>query len=109
MKSRRPQDWSVEERLEAIIEYEKLGEEQRGEFLRKRGVHEANLEKWKEELVSAGEQQSENSRAVSEEKKRVRELEKELRKKDKALAETAALLVLKKKVTEIWGDREDEK
>ena len=109
MKSRRPQDWSVKERLEAIIEYEKLGEEERGEFLRKRGVHEANLEKWKEELVSAGEQQGKNGRAVSEEKKRVRELEKELRKKDKALAETAALLVLKKKVTAIWGDREDEK
>jgi transposase len=35
-----------------------------------------------------------------------RELEKELRRKDKALAETAALLVLKKKVQEIWGDED---
>jgi len=35
---------------------------------------------------------------------RIRTLEKELNRKDKALAETAALLVLKKKVQEILGD-----
>ncbi|MEO7041393.1 MAG: hypothetical protein ABI035_03950, partial [Gemmatimonadaceae bacterium] len=34
---------------------------------------------------------------------RIKELEREVRRKDKALAETAALLVLKKKVQEIWG------
>ncbi len=39
--------------------------------------------------------------------KRIRTLEKELNRKDKALAETAALLVLKKKVQEIWGDEDD--
>ncbi len=39
--------------------------------------------------------------------KRIRALEKELKRKDKALAETAALLVLKKKVQEIWGDEDD--
>jgi hypothetical protein len=39
--------------------------------------------------------------------KRIRGLEKELKRKDKALAETAALLVLKKKVQEIWGDEDD--
>ena len=34
-------------------------------------------------------------------------LERELLRKDKALAETAALLVLKKKVQEYWGDEDD--
>jgi transposase len=38
----------------------------------------------------------------------VRELEKELRRKDRALAETAALLVLQKKVRAIWGDGDDD-
>jgi hypothetical protein len=31
-----------------------------------------------------------------------------LRQKEKALAETAALLVLRKKAQAIWGDAEDE-
>ena len=34
-------------------------------------------------------------------------LKKELNRKEKALAETAALLVLQKKVHEIWGSDED--
>jgi transposase len=40
--------------------------------------------------------------------KHVNQLEKELRRKDKALAETAALLVLRKKAHAIWGEVEDE-
>jgi hypothetical protein len=40
--------------------------------------------------------------------RRVRELERELRRKNDALAETAALLVLKKKVLSIWGDADDD-
>ena len=47
------------------------------------------------------------SRAKNVDAKRIRALEKELNRKDKALAETAALLVLKKKVQEIWGDEDD--
>jgi len=39
----------------------------------------------------------------NKEKKRTKELERELRQKEKALAETAALLVLRKKAREIWG------
>ena len=38
--------------------------------------------------------------------RRIQELERELRRKDAALAETAALLVLKKKVQAIWGDED---
>lgn len=38
------------------------------------------------------------------ERKRLRELEKELRRKDRALAEAAALLVLRKKAAAIWGE-----
>ena len=38
---------------------------------------------------------------------RIKELERELRRKDAALAETAALLVLKKKAEAWWGDADD--
>ena len=44
-------------------------------------------------------------RALREENKK---LKKELRRKDKALAETAALLVLQKKVEEIWASKDEE-
>ncbi len=41
------------------------------------------------------------------EKREIQSLKKELRRKEKALAETAALLVLRKKADAIWGEDED--
>ena len=45
---------------------------------------------------------------VSQVNKDHKKLEQELRRKDKALAEAAALLVLRKKVQAIWGENEDD-
>ena len=44
---------------------------------------------------------------LKQEKSRSLQLEKELRRKESALAETAALLVLRKKAHVIWGGGED--
>jgi len=107
MKRKRPQDWTPEEKLNAILEYEKLEEEAKGEFLRKNGLHAVYIERWKEEIIK-GFKSARSSRKGSG-KKKIKELEKELRRKDKALAEAAALLVLKKKANDIWGDPEEGK
>ncbi|MBU6995884.1 MAG: hypothetical protein JZL64_12960 [Ferrovum myxofaciens] len=40
--------------------------------------------------------------------KQIKSLERELARKERALAETAALLVLSKKVGAIWGSNEDD-
>jgi hypothetical protein len=39
---------------------------------------------------------------------KIKQLEAELRRKEKALAETAALLVLSKKCQAIWGENEED-
>jgi len=44
------------------------------------------------------------SKGITRLKKENTALKKELNRKDKALAETAALLVLKKKANSIWGN-----
>ncbi len=41
-------------------------------------------------------------------KKRIKELERELKRKDKALAEAAAILVLRKKFNAYWSDDSEE-
>ena len=45
---------------------------------------------------------------TKEDQKRIRALEKELNRKEKALAEVAALLVLRKKAQAIWGDTSED-
>ncbi len=104
---RRPQDWTAEERLAAVLEAESLSQEELGEFLRRKGLHEAQLKEWRELALAALGARKATATSRSE-AKRVRELEKELRRKDKALAETAALLVLKKKLQALWGDEDDD-
>jgi transposase-like protein len=102
--AKRPQDWTAAEKLDAVLEATRLGEAELGEFLRTRGLHREHIEQWRR----AAEGGLARPGQASPEARRVRELEKELRRKEKALAEAAALLVLKKKVEAIWGDEDDD-
>jgi hypothetical protein len=107
---KRPQDWTAQEKLEAVMESASLSEQELGEYLRRKGLHEVQLEQWRQRVTEAA-TEALSSKSVrkkaSIEAKRVRKLEQELRRKEKALAETAALLVLKKKAAAIWGDEDD--
>lgn len=103
---RRPADWKPEEKLRVVLDAQGLEGEALGELLRCEGLHEADLVEWRRVVLAALGPTS-KVQAGSGEAKRVRELERELLRKDKALAETAALLVLKKKVHDYWGDEDD--
>lgn len=106
-RQKRPADKTPDEKLDLVLEASLLTDEEFGEFLRKNGLHEADLTRWREEaLAGLGDHRQEKRR--SSEVKRICGLEKELTRKDKALAETAALLVLQKKVQAIWGDEDDD-
>ena len=108
MAARRPQDWSAEEKLAAVIETSALPAEALGAFLRHRGLHEVHLQEWRQRLlaslVAPG---AATTKSRSREARRIRQLEQELARKEKALVEAAALLLLKKKVAEFWGDEAD--
>jgi transposase len=103
--SRRPEDWSAQELLRAVLEASQLGAEELGEFLRREGLHEETLAEWRTTALDALAPSSSRSRGGD--KKRIKRLERELVRKDKALAETAALLVLQKKVRDLWGDGDE--
>jgi hypothetical protein len=68
-------------------------------------LYSVDIERWREEMLQA---LSKKPKKGDPKDKRIRGLESELRRKEKALAEAAALLVLKKKAQGIWGDDEEE-
>lgn len=103
--------WRPQDKLEIVLEAASLSEEELGEFLRRKGLHEAQIDEWREQLTNAAPLVFANPcrrKKASPETKRIAELEKELHRKEKALAETAALLVLKKKADAIWGVVDDD-
>jgi len=79
----KPENWSSEDKLAVVIETAALSGYQHNEQGKKEKV-----------------------RNRQDDKKKIRELESALRRKEKALAETAALLVLSKKCEAIWGGEE---
>jgi len=105
--ARRAQDWTPEEKLRAVVDTLGLEGEALGEYLRRHGLHRGQLEQWREG-AKAGLGRSAPTPKAKGDAKRIRELERELRRKEKALAETAALLVLRKKVNALWGDGDDD-
>jgi transposase len=109
MKQRRPEDWTPEEKVTTVLDFEKLAEEQRGTFLREKGLHEATLVRWKAEIIEAMKVKPFLHGKKDPQQKRIAALERELRRKEAALAEAAALLVLKKKADAIWGEEKDER
>jgi transposase-like protein len=109
MGHRRAEEWNAEEKVAAVLSFEKLAEEQRGTFLREKGLHEATLLRWKAEIIEAMKQKPFVGGKKDPQQKRIAALERELRRKEAALAEAAALLVLKKKADAIWGEGKDEK
>ena len=94
--ARRPQDWTAEQKLEAVMASQKLPDAELGTFLRSRGLHKADLDEWRETVMRGAKAElGGGAVAKSRESKRIRELERELNRKDKALAEASALHVLK--------------
>lgn len=104
---RRARQWTAAEKLRVVIEAGTLDEAGVGELLRREGLHAADLQHFREEAL-AGLEAKPVRAGESPEAKRVKELERELKRKEKALAEAAALLVLRKKLNALWEEAEGE-
>lgn len=106
--SRGNKEWTPAGKLQALIDTAAMSEEQLGSWLRRNGLHSSDLEAWRQEATQGLSNKQQKSGRASAEGRKIRELEKALRRKDKALAETAALLVLSKKVQALWADEDDD-
>ena len=107
--AKRPLDWTGDERFQAVMKTCTMSVDEIGVFVRKSGITRQQLQEWKNDCIQAmggrpGRKPDTEKRDL---KREVKELKRDINRKDKALAETTALLVLKKKAQAIWGDDED--
>lgn len=98
---------TAEEKLQVVMRAAVLSDEELGAFLRSEGLHEVQLKEWQTKAMEGAEgalkaphgKRSENT----PKDRKIRALEEDLKRKNEALAETTALLILKKKFDEIMG------
>lgn len=100
-RQRKSKTWSIDEKVRVLAEARKVTGTELTVLLEKEGLLLAELEQWRLALDEEG-------RASIATTKRIRRLERELARKEKALAEVAALLVLKKKVEHLQEDEDDD-
>ena len=80
-------------------------------WCREHGVYPQQLGQWRDNATQAPAEPEEaraSPQQTKHDRRRSKERQRELRRKDRALAETAALLVLSKKVAAIFNKGEDE-
>jgi len=98
-------------RLQGVITTAAMDEAQRSAWCRENGVYPSELEQWKHNAIAALNEPPEERASPQETRdslKLIKELERDLRRNDKALAETAALLVLSKQLQAIFQSRNED-
>ena len=96
------EQWPAEARFAAIVETATLSETEVAEYCRKKGLYLEQLVQWKQcflQVPSPG-----DKAALKQSQKENKQLKRELARKEKALAEAAAILVLRKKLSDYYGE-----
>lgn len=105
-----PEGWSSQDKFNAVLETASLSEHEVSEYCRRKGLYLQQLQRWRQACESANDWDSahktELARKSREDKHQIQSLQRELTRKESALAETAAILALRKKVEAIWGDED---
>lgn len=87
-----------------------LTELELSEYCRHQGLYPEQIRRWKDACIQGAQKaeahQQQQRLEAKQDKQRIKALEKELNRKEKALAEAAALLVLRKKLTALWEANE---
>jgi transposase-like protein len=94
-------EWSVADKARIVARASELSGEELGAYLRTEGVHPDQLAAWQKALEDGYDQDKATKRYIAK-------LEREIRRKDKALAEAAALALLKKKLSTLLEGEDDD-
>ena len=90
--------------LQAIVS---ISDDEISAYCRRHGFYTMQLKEWENDFMKNDSSDQKYKAEIIDLRKRNAELERALRRNEKALAEAAALLILKKKAEAIWG-KEDE-
>ena len=102
--------WSPEQRFTAVIETSAMSELELAEYCRSKGIFVDQINEWRTLAIQAQDIKNKHqiNKELSNEQQKVKKLQAEIARKDKALAETAALLVLRGKFDALWDNSEED-
>ena len=106
------EEWSSKDKFGVVLETAQLNEAELAEYCRSKGLFVEQIAAWRQACQEANAQPADRDRSQQEQgksdRREIKQLKKDLQRKEKALAEAAALIILRKKALAIWGDSEDD-
>lgn len=106
------EQWSTRDKFLIVVETATLSEIELAEYCRKKGLYVEQVKSWQDNCMQANggvaQELALSQRREKEKDKELKQVKRELQRKESALAETAALLVLRKKAKAIWGSPDEE-
>jgi transposase len=110
-KPARERAWTAVARFDAVLTTAAMDEAAKSAWCRANGMFLHDLVVWREsatQALASPEESRASPSQTKQDRRRIKELERDLRRKNAALAETAALLVLSKKMEAIFQRDEAE-
>ena len=99
-----PEGWSAADKFTVVMETAGLNATELNAYGRQKGLYPEQVDRWRQAAQDANEkpvltmkEQKELEKLRAQDQREIKQLKQELRRKEKALAEAAALLVLRKK------------
>lgn len=98
--------WSNEARFAVVLETQPMNEAEKAEYCRKKGLYPEQIERWRCACIAGMSDKPCESEPLKAARNEIKRLKRKVDRKDKALAESAALLVLSKKFQALWEDED---
>lgn len=99
-----PEGWSAADKLTVVLETAGLNATELSAYCRQKGLYPEQVDRWRQASQDANEkpvltmkEQKELEKLRAQDQREIKQLKQELRRKEKALAEAAALLMLRQK------------
>lgn len=98
--------WSAETKFAVVVETQTMNEAQNSAYCREKGLYPEQIERWRRACINGANTKVEDNEALRHARNEIKQLKRKVNRKDKALAESAALLVLSKKFQALWEEED---
>lgn len=98
--------WNGEAKFAVVVETQSMNEAELSAYCREKGLYPEQIARWRQACIGGAAGDGAESEPLRKARSRIKQLERKVDRKDKALAESAALLVLSKKFQALWEDED---
>ena len=105
-RSNNAEDWSAEAKFAVVVETQSMNEAEKSTYCREKGLYPEQVERWRQACIGGANSQAADNESLRQARNEIKRLKRKVGRKDKALAESAALLVLSKKFQALWEEED---